>query len=85
MELQTTTGEGWAIVTVEYTADENSDDFQSWVEIEIEKVMFEGVNIFPAISVEQYEELKVECQKAADADAADSKADAAIDRAFLEQ
>lgn len=51
--MLTTTGEGMAIVTVEYTVDADCD-------VEITAVMFNGVDIKDALTVEQFNDLQAE-------------------------
>lgn len=59
--MLTTTGEGMAIVTVEYTVDADCD-------VEITAVMFNAVDIKDALTVEQFNDLQAEALKRYEAD-----------------
>ena len=80
MQLQTTTGEGSAVVTVHYTMTQDSNEAGTYVECEIESVMLEGVDILAALSEDQYNELCIECESASYADAKDAAGERAIEQ-----
>lgn len=74
MELQTTTGNGSAVVTLVYTVDADVAlcfDSGSGREYErtvytttLNQVLFNGIDIIDAISDEQFADLAMECEEA---------------------
>lgn len=79
MELQTTIGEGRAIVTAVYTVEIDSvpcwdgasgrEYEESIRTVTLDKVLFNGVDIMGALNQEQLEELEAECEEAEEVEA----------------
>lgn len=72
MEMQTTIGEGRAVVTAVYTVDVDTvlcwdgasgrEYEESIRTITLDKVLMDGMNIMKALVQEQLEELEAECE-----------------------